>query len=58
MTLSDIMRACANARRLSATDSERAGAERAAAAILDTFGLPAIGADRAHFMAIAKGPPR
>ncbi len=54
MNLTGIMQACARANRLAASDRERAGIERAAASILDAFGLPQ-GADRAHFMAIAKG---
>jgi len=55
MTLTDIMRACARARKLSATDSERQGVDRAAASILDTFGVPPTGSDRANFLAISKG---
>lgn len=55
MTLTDIMHACGRAYRLAATPREKAGVERAAAAILDAFDVPAIGADRARFIRIVKG---
>jgi hypothetical protein len=55
MTMKEVMAACARARRLCCTDSERMGADRAAAAILDAAGVPATGPARAEFIAIAKG---
>jgi hypothetical protein len=55
MNLSDIMRACARARALTATASERQGVDRAAASILDAFAVPAIGSDRARFLRLSKG---
>ena len=58
MTLTDIMTACARARRLAATDSERQGVDRASGAILDAFGLPPYGPDRAHFLRLSKAPAR
>jgi hypothetical protein len=54
MTLTNIMQACARARRLAVTDSEKQGVDRAAAAILDTFNVPPVGSDRAHFLRMAK----
>lgn len=53
MTLTDIMKACARAKRLAATDTERQGVARASAAILDAFNVTHI--DRAHFLRIADG---
>lgn len=55
MNLTGIMQACARARRLAQSQREQAGIDRAAAAILDAFGLPAIGGDRAHFLRLSKG---